>query len=57
MFFIGSAQYALTIFNDPGRPSIMDILGGKKTQPQMAHRIYGKSIRTSKYSTNTSKKK
>ena len=35
MFFIGSQQHALTIFNDPGRPSIMDILGGEKTQSQM----------------------
>ena len=35
MFFISSAQHVRTTFNDPGRPSIMDILGGEKTYPRV----------------------
>jgi hypothetical protein len=30
MFFIGSPQHVLTIFENPGRLPIMDILGGEK---------------------------
>src|SRR5664280_942649 len=35
MLFICSAQHVRTTFNDPGRSSIMDVLGGEETYPRM----------------------
>ena len=35
MFFIRSQQHVFATFNDPGRSSIMDVLGSEKTYPRV----------------------